>query len=166
MPLDIAFVELCEEHLPLIERWLQLPHVKAYFDSGPVWSPSHERFILGRSTDWESSYIFTISGIPVGYIQSYWPAYADEEWSQTFDDDTVGVDLYIGEPDYLDKGVGTKLLTAFVERLFENPAVGRIILDPEPDNARAIACYRKVGFREVGPVETPDGPALLMERYR
>ena len=31
-----------------------------------------------------------------------------------------------------------------------------------PENARAIRCYEKAGFRRVGEVDTPDGRALLM----
>jgi RimJ/RimL family protein N-acetyltransferase len=38
--------------------------------------------------------------------------------------------------------------------------------DPSPDNARAIACYRKAGFRDIGVIATPDGPALLMRIAR
>lgn len=35
-----------------------------------------------------------------------------------------------------------------------------------PKNARAIACYRKVGFQDAGLVDTPDGPAHLMTLLR
>lgn len=38
--------------------------------------------------------------------------------------------------------------------------------DLPPSNARAIACYRTVGFRDVGVVDTLDGPALLMHLAR
>ena len=35
-------------------------------------------------------------------------------------------------------------------------------LDPSPRNSRAVRCYEKAGFRRVGLIQTPDGPALLM----
>jgi RimJ/RimL family protein N-acetyltransferase len=54
------------------------------------------------------------------------------------------------------------MVAQFVERLLCDPAVTRIQADPRPDNARAIRCYEKAGFRAAGPVETPDGAALLM----
>jgi RimJ/RimL family protein N-acetyltransferase len=54
------------------------------------------------------------------------------------------------------------MVRAFLERLFTDPAVTRIQTDPSPDNARAIRCYQKAGFRAVRAVDTPDGPALLM----
>jgi aminoglycoside 6'-N-acetyltransferase-1b len=40
--------------------------------------------------------------------------------------------------------------------------VTKIQTDPAPTNLRAIRCYEKAGFRKVGIVDTPDGPALLM----
>jgi RimJ/RimL family protein N-acetyltransferase len=54
------------------------------------------------------------------------------------------------------------MIGAFVDRLFEDPAVTRVQADPSPDNGRAIRCYARVGFRAWGEVETPDGRALLM----
>jgi RimJ/RimL family protein N-acetyltransferase len=62
----------------------------------------------------------------------------------------------------LNGGLGTQMIRAFVSMLFEDPAVTRIQVDPEPHNARAIRCYAKVGFRAARDAVTPDGPALLM----
>jgi RimJ/RimL family protein N-acetyltransferase len=62
----------------------------------------------------------------------------------------------------LGRGIGTAMVRAFVERLFADAAVTRVQTDPAPGNGRAIRCYEKAGFRAVGEVDTPDGPALLM----
>ena len=40
----------------------------------------------------------------------------------------------------------------------------RLVIDPDPANARAIRAYEKAGFRRGRVVDTPDGPALLMVR--
>ena len=58
------------------------------------------------------------------------------------------------------------MIRAFVRELFTDSAVTRVQTDPSPDNARAIRCYEKAGFRRVGVVATPDGPALLMVQER
>jgi aminoglycoside 6'-N-acetyltransferase-1b len=46
--------------------------------------------------------------------------------------------------------------------------VTRIQTDPSPRNARAIRCYEKAGFRRVGTIVTPDGPAeyMVIDRRR
>lgn len=42
--------------------------------------------------------------------------------------------------------------------------VPRIVIDPDPNNARAIRAYEKAGFHRDRLAATPDGPALLMIR--
>lgn len=74
----------------------------------------------------------------------------------------LGIDQFLADPDRLDQGLGTAMVRDFTAWLFEDPEVTEIRLDPRPDNARAIRCYEKAGFRQVGPITTPDGPAVLM----
>jgi aminoglycoside 6'-N-acetyltransferase len=62
--------------------------------------------------------------------------------------------------------MGTAFIAERVLALFAEgaPAVGT---DPHPDNARAIAAYRKVGFAVVGgPEETEWGRVVRMEMWR
>lgn len=54
------------------------------------------------------------------------------------------------------------MVSEFVARLFRDESVTKVQTDPDPRNARAIRAYEKVGFRRVGEVVMPDGPALLM----
>ena len=78
----------------------------------------------------------------------------------------LGIDQFIGLPDRLGQGLGTRLVRAFLDVLWGDPRVTTVQTDPDPENARAIAAYRKAGFREVGLVETMDGPVLLMRIAR
>ncbi|MCU0552189.1 MAG: acetyltransferase [Leptolyngbya sp. Prado105] len=55
---------------------------------------------------------------------------------------------------------------AFVDWLFQDPAVTKIQTDPAPENDRAIRCYRQVGFVGIGEVITSDGSALPMVKER
>ena len=78
---------------------------------------------------------------------------------------TVGTDQFIGDLDYIGKGVGTRMIKEFITYLSTiEPKVTTIIVDPEPENRAAIRCYEKVGFKKVGVYELSWGPALLM-RY-
>ena len=52
------------------------------------------------------------------------------------------------------KGLGTKLVRALVELLFNDPEVTKIQTDPSPSNLRAIRCYEKAGFERQGTVTT------------
>lgn len=48
------------------------------------------------------------------------------------------------------RGAGRESLRTVARHLFEHRGHHRITIDPAADNARAIACYRAVGFRPVG----------------
>ena len=79
---------------------------------------------------------------------------------------TVGIDQFIGDPNYLGKGYGLLMIKEFISYLTKvlEPRTTTIILDPKPTNIVAIKCYEKVGFKPIGVVDAPWGPALFM-RY-
>mgnify|MGYP000235105090 FL=1 len=147
--------------LPLVLRWLQQPHVVQW------WGNTHEQFEL-VSGDLEieamDQYIVETGGWPFGYIQCYdlraWPDHGFGEHPGG----TFGVDQFIGEPDMVDRGHGSRFIRAFIERLLANGAP-RVVTDPDPENARAVRAYEKAGFEKVDLVDTPDGIALLMVRH-
>ena len=67
-------------------------------------------------------------------------------------------------------GLGTDAVRTLVRHLIVDEGHHRLVIDPATDNAAAIRCYRKVGFREVGVMRqyerSPDGTwhdGLLME---
>ena len=55
------------------------------------------------------------------------------------------------------------MIRVFIEKLFLEETVKKIIIDVDPNNHRAIRCYEKVGFKLVREVMTTDGLAYLME---
>ena len=58
----------------------------------------------------------------------------------------AGIDQSLANASQLGKGLGTKLVRALVELLFNDPEVTKIQTDPSPSNLRAIRCYEKAGF--------------------
>ena len=89
------------------------------------------RFILIEFTEAGES--------PLGYFQYY---IASKE--------IIGIDQFIGEADHINKGIGKGIGTAaiklFLEIIVKQHKPQQIILDPHPENERAIRCYEKVGF--------------------
>ena len=68
-------------------------------------------------------------------------------WEDETDPGVRGIDQSIGEPELLGRGLGTQLVRALVQRLFDDSEVTRVQTDPAPHNLRAIRCYEKAGFR-------------------
>ena len=57
-----------------------------------------------------------------------------------------GMDLFIGETDNWNKGIGTIVVMSLITYLFINENVDIIFIDPQTWNKRAIRCYEKSGF--------------------
>jgi|SRR5215208_96452 len=156
---EYVFRAMTAADLPLIQRWLQLPHVLEW------WGEAHEQYAL-VSADLDEpamdQFIFSAMGNPLGYLQCY----DLTVWNTGFGRQphgTRGIDLFIGEPNMIGRGHGSALIRCFADDLFRE-GVPRILTDPDPANRRAIRAYEKAGFQKDHLIETPDGPALLMVR--
>ena len=93
--------------------------------------------------------ILEYDGKSIGYGQIYGiTGEAYEEYGYENRNETVyGIDQFIGEPDYWNRGIGTEYLRIVLKYLREEKGADAVILDPHQDNARAIKCYQKTGFR-------------------
>jgi RimJ/RimL family protein N-acetyltransferase len=159
-----AFRPLAEPDLPMLLEWLNRPHLVQWWEPERTLEEVREKYlprIAGR--DAARPHLALLDGDPVGYIQDYsaWEGSPDW-WPDRPGPGVVGIDQFLADGDRLGQGRGTAMIRQFCHRLFRDPSVTEVRVDPRPDNLRAIRCYRKVGFREVGPITTPDGPALLM----
>lgn len=77
----------------------------------------------------------------IGMIQ--WHAEEDPEYRH------AGIDLYL-DPSVHGRGLGTDAVRTLARYLVHHEGFHRIVIDPAADNAAAIRCYTKVGFRPVG----------------
>lgn len=66
-----------------------------------------------------------------------------------YDEDTYEYDLFIGEEEYLDKGIGTIIVNKVNNCIYDKYKVNSIILRPFKRNIRAIKCYEKCNFKYV-----------------
>lgn len=80
-------------------------------------------------------------GAVIGAIQ--WSEETDPEYRH------ASVDLYL-DPAVHGRGVGADAVRTLCRHLFDVEGFHRIVIDPAADNAAAIRCYEKVGFRRVG----------------
>ena len=156
---DYQFVPLATADLPLVRRWLETPHVSEW------WHDPAEQFEL-VSGDLDhpdmAQYIVALDRRPFGYLQCY----KLSDWNTGSGPQpagTRGLDQFIGDADMLDRGHGSAFIRSFTGRLLAH-GTPRVVIDPDPANARAIRAYEKAGFSKDRTVDTPDGPALLMVR--
>lgn len=161
-----SFSALTEQQLPMLHEWVRRPHVAEWWKEPSTLEAIREEYLPtlhGRSST--RAFIASLHNTPIGFIQAYVVQGSGGGWWEDEDDPGArGIDQFLADAGRLNQGLGTAMVSAFVQQLLQDPAVSTIQTDPSPRNARAIRCYQKVGFRQVGEVITPDGPALLM-RY-
>jgi RimJ/RimL family protein N-acetyltransferase len=168
-PAPIGFLPVTPEHYPMLRAWLELPHVREWWDD-PDEELGHIRdMVEGRDTT--RPFLMTLEGEPVGYIQYWFIGHhqndewiKDHPWLEELPPETVGVDLTIGDPALLSQGIGSAALTRFVAML---RTIGHhtIIIDPDPANARAVSAYRKAGFEPVPELEGRTGDDVLIMQH-
>jgi aminoglycoside 6'-N-acetyltransferase len=155
------FRSVTEADLPVLEAWLAEPHVAEWWDEGPEASLAEIREAM-NSVETEPL-IVELDGRPIAYIQSYDPHLEEGHPYQDQPFGTLGMDISIGPPDLVGKGHGSAIVRQFTDMLFEE-GCPRIVIDPHPDNGRAIRAYEKAGFRAFDTRTTIYGPALMMAR--
>jgi aminoglycoside 6'-N-acetyltransferase len=118
------------------------------------------REMVGRFDD-ELTYVIVVDGEVVGLIQQW------EELEPQYRHAGIDISLH---PDWHGQGIGSDAVRTLARHLFDDLGHHRVTIDPAAHNAPAIACYRKVGFRDVGVMRryerAPDGTwhdGLLMD---
>lgn len=156
---EYTFRPMTADDLPLIRQWLARPHVREW------WGDPSEQYALVSGDLNEPAmdqFIVSAEGKDFGYLQCY----ELTAWNTGFGvhpRGTRGIDLFIGEPEMIERGHGSAFIRAFIANRLRNGAP-RMVTDPDPANTRAVRAYEKSGFEKTGMVDTPDGPALLMVR--
>lgn len=147
----VTFRPLRRHDLPAMAHWLADPDVARWYGEGEP-SVSNLETKYGPRIDGAEpthGFIIVIDGHDAGYIQSYliadYPDYAQHLEVAT---GAAGVDLFLGDPAYRDRGWGAPVLRAFLRQII----FGRLnaiscVIGPVPENGRAIQAYAKAGFR-------------------
>jgi len=100
----------------------------------------------------ETFFTIFVEGEPAGLIQYY------EENEPDFRH--AGIDVFLSAG-FQGRGLGADAVRTVARHLIDDRGHHRLTIDPAADNAYAIRCYEKVGFRPVGVMREywrdPDG---------
>lgn len=165
---EFRFEPIAEDDLARLHEWLKRPHVAQWW--GPAEPIDELRdYCLAENAEPNATRAFIAwqGGQPIGFIQAYVvKGSGDGWWIEETDPGARGIDQFLANESMLGQGIGSSMVRAFLDHLFTDPAVTVVQTDPDPANERAIRAYARAGFRAIGNVVTPDGPALLMRVYR
>jgi RimJ/RimL family protein N-acetyltransferase len=162
-PREISFRRLRASDLELMHRWLNAPHVRRWwYAEGNAYAEIEEHYLPAiEGREGTKPFLILHRDEPIGYVQPYRISAEDDETYASLVDveGSAGVDLFIGEPQYLYQGLGSRVIRRFLsEHVFSEPGITVCVIGPEPKNVAAIRAYEKVGFRFFKTIQVPGEP--------
>lgn len=136
LPFDV------DRDLPLLRNWLDHPHVASWWgdvDQALAFVSEHQESCHAR---------IAADDHVVGYLCWQNPSSSELETAGLtgLPVDLVDVDILIGEPDFVGRGVGPTALRLLADHL-QAQGVSCVGLAADTDNRRALRAYRKAGFQ-------------------
>jgi aminoglycoside 6'-N-acetyltransferase len=116
---------------------LEAPEVAAW------WPPPSDGFPFDYGPE-DTRLVVTVEGQVAGMIQFAEEADPDSRHAD--------IDIFLG-PAHQGQGLGTNAVSTLVRHLLDERGHHRVTLSTDVENAVAIRCYEKVGFRRVGVLE-------------
>ncbi|WP_419912172.1 GNAT family N-acetyltransferase [Hoeflea sp.] len=153
-----TFRTVTDADFDMLRKWLRTPAVAQWWGD-----PDHELGLMKRdlADGTVTSLIVAYDGTPFAYAQHY----NVDDWPQAhlkhIKPGTRAIDTFVGVPEMLGAGHGAAFLRALAIQLIEDGASG-VVIDPDPENARARRAYEKAGFSFVEEVPSENGPAIVM----
>lgn len=149
---DLLSVRLLTmQDYPLLVKWLSQPQVLEFYEGRDQSynMAKISRLYGSKNLRGITACIVEYRGENIGYVQFYaLPDQQKNEYGLRKEELIYGIDLFIGETSFWNRGIGTLLVTSLVQYLEWDCKVHRIVADPFEWNVRAIRCYEKAGFRK------------------
>lgn len=160
----ITFIPLQKSHFPLLLKWLCVLHVEEWWsEQEPITeqfvTQKYETYVEGykanEAGDRKPIFAFVIcyDDTPIGYIQYYDVRDFGREEFESIKNflplRCAALDFYLGESSFLGKGLGAEVLRLFLKECISQN-FDACYVDPEKENVRALATYKKAGFTQIG----------------
>ena len=145
---SVGFRSMTHADLPHVARWQQAPHAARWFHSHDL-DRAQDRF-SPRIDGIEPTrmWVIEINGRSVGFVQDYLIGDHPEYAILTAEPDAIGVDYVIGEPSWVGKGIGTRVLWTFLRDVVRPhyPDATKYVASPDHRNAASLRVLEKLGF--------------------
>jgi RimJ/RimL family protein N-acetyltransferase len=137
---------------PDVVRWQRQPHVARWWSSEAPDVAGAERH-YGPALDGADPtrmWVVEVNGRSVGFVQDYRIGDHPEYAVLTGRPDAVGLDYAIGEPAWVGRGIGTRMLWVFLRDVVRPhyPEASTFFAAPDHRNAASLRVLGKLGFRQ------------------
>lgn len=156
----VALRPLVRGDLPELVRWLGQDHVRQWYAVDGEPTPERVEAHYGADIDGTTPtrlWVAEVNGRSIGMVQDYrirdYPDYA----LLTPDPEAVGFDYLIGEPAWVGRGLGTRMLWALLVGLRRRyPDVATAFAAPDHRNTASLRVLAKLGFSKGAWFDEPE----------
>lgn len=149
----ISFRPLLRSDFSDIIRWHRAPHAAKWFADSPLDSAAAEREYGPCIDGLEPTklHIVEIDRRSIGYLQHYLVRDYPDYLEVVREPDAGGIDFIIGEPAYVGRGLGPRIISEYITSVVvpSHPGIRKVVSSPDPGNGRSIRALEKIGFDQV-----------------
>jgi len=149
---NLTIRQLNESDTPFLSKWLSDPDVLQYYEGrDKPFNEEKVRSVFLNKDEAVQMCIVSFNEQEIGYIQFYkLDDESKKEYGYENSTETLfGMDQFIGEIDFWNRGIGRLLVSSTVDYLVNHLKADKVVMDPQTWNSRAISCYEKCGFKRV-----------------
>jgi len=150
---SVGFRSMTRADFPDVVRWQREPHVARWWDADEAPDVAGAERHYGPAldgTDPTRLWVVELNGRSVGFIQDYRIGDHPEYSLLTGEPDAIGFDYAIGEPSWVGKGIGTRVLWTFLRDVVRPhyPQATAYFAAPDHRNSASLHVLEKLGFTQ------------------
>jgi len=155
----------CIEDYKCLEKWYQEKEIYSQFEQRTLTLEEIKNKYYKRTLENAKVPVYMIcyEDVPVGIIQHQMVDKKTKDLYKISIDNVYEIDIFIGELQLHNKGIGKICIDLISKYLFEEKNANLLVMCPLKDNIIAIKCYENAGFAKKNEFITNNTICVLQE---
>lgn len=159
-PLDL------DQHLALLHAWVTHPRSEFWQMQGATPADVEREYRLVEDSPHHHAWLGRVDGVPAFLAETYDPFHSELADLPELRPGDLGMHVLVAPTDRPVPGFTRTVFRAVLDHCFADPAVRRVVVEPDARNDKIRALNRAFGFREVRTVRLSTKEAMLSVRHR
>ncbi|QNP63430.1 GNAT family N-acetyltransferase [Streptomyces genisteinicus] len=145
----------------LLHRWITHPKAAFWMMQDARLEDIEREYMRIAAHEHHQAFIGLHDGEPAFLMESYDPRYVELEGLYEPEPGDIGMHFLVAPTDTPVRGFTLAVITAVMRELFADPAVRRVVVEPDVSNAAVHRLNEAVGFVAAEKIVKPEKEALL-----
>ena len=163
--ISIRLLKDIDSDYKLLEKWYKQEEIYFAFEQRKLTFTEIKKKYYPRTLNNTKIPVYMIeyNNKPVGIIQYKLVEQEDKNLYNLDGNNIYEMDIFIGELNLHNKGIGSKAINMLAEFLFNEKKANLLVMAPLKNNVNAINCYKKCGFVVKSHFKTKDTVGVIQE---